>query len=166
MSAAAISATPRNRIEEAKARFTIPILWRMFGLPGKPARSCRSPFREDRSPSFSISEDGRRWIDFATGERGDAVDFLAKIKSISNAEAFIELLRMVDGAAEKVEESTRRTAPQKKRENLKLWGVEMCSDADLEKISASRSIPIEGLRLAADRRLLFSYEDPYQGRCW
>ena len=39
MSAVARSATGRNRIEEALARFTIPVLWRMFNLPGKPARS-------------------------------------------------------------------------------------------------------------------------------
>src|SRR6266446_9707087 len=128
MNTTAKPATPRRRIDEAKTRFTIPVLWRLFNLRGDPGSPCCSPFREDRSPSFSVSEDGRRWIDFATGERGDAVDFLAKIKSISNAEAFIELLRMVDGAAEKVEESPRRPAPQKKRENLKLWGVGMCSD--------------------------------------
>jgi len=166
MSTAARPATPRSRIEKAKASFTIPALWRLFNLRGDPGSPCCSPFREDRSPSFSVFDDGRRWRDHATGERGDAIDFLAKIKGISNAEAYIELLRMVDGTSEKVEESAHRSAPQKKREDLKLWGVEMCSDADLERISSVRSIPIEGLRLAADCRLLFSYEDPYQGRCW
>jgi hypothetical protein len=96
---AATSVTPRTRIEEAKARFTIPVLWRMFNLRGDPGSPCRSPFREDRSPSFSVFDDGRRWIDHATAERGDAIDFLAKIKGISNAEAFIELLKRVDGIA-------------------------------------------------------------------
>jgi CHC2 zinc finger len=134
VSAAARSATGRNRIEEAKARFTIPVLWRMFNLPGKPARSCRSPFREDRSPSFSISEDGRRWIDFATGERGDAVDFLAKIKSISSAEAFIELLKVVDGTVQglaptrspevKTEARRRTTRPGPKLEQPELFPSE------------------------------------------
>jgi hypothetical protein len=165
MSAAAKPA-PRNRIEEALARFTIPVLWRMFNLRGDPGSPCHSPFREDRSASFSVCYEGRGWKDHATGEGGNAVGFLAKIKGISKEEAFIELLNLVDGTAEKVEESPRRPPPQKKRETLKLWGVEMCSDADLEKISAVRSIPIEGLRLAADRPLLFGYEDPYQGRCW
>jgi hypothetical protein len=138
----------------------------MFNLRGDPGSPCRSPFREDHSPSFSVCYEGRGWIDHATKESGDAVDFLAKIKGISKPGAYVELLRMVDGTAGKVEESPRRPAPPKKREDLKLWGVGICSDADLEKISAARSIPIEGLRLAADRRLLFSYEDPYQGRCW
>ncbi len=74
---AATSVTPRTRIEEAKARFAIPVLWRMFNLRGDPGSPCRSPFREDRSPSFSVFDDGRRWIDHATAERGDAIDFLA-----------------------------------------------------------------------------------------
>lgn len=162
----AASRTPRTRIEEALARFTIPVLWRMFNLRGDPGSPCRSPFREDRSPSFSVCYEGRGWKDHATAEAGGAVEFLAKIKGISKEEAYVELLKMADGTAKKIEESPRRPAPQKKHEDLKLWGVEMCSDADLEKISAVRSIPIEGLRLASDRRLLFSYEDPYQGRCW
>ncbi len=99
MNSASYPARSRTRIEQAKAKFTIPVLWRMSNLPGEPARSCRSPFREYRSPSFSISEDGLRFIDLGSGERGDSVDFLAKIKGISNAEAYIDLLRMVDGTA-------------------------------------------------------------------
>jgi DNA primase len=106
----------------------------MFNLLGKAARSCKSPFHEDRSPSFSISEDGRRWIDFATGERGDAVDFLDKIKGISNAEAFIELRKMVDGTVEclaptrspevKTEARRRTTNPRPKLEQPELFHSE------------------------------------------
>jgi hypothetical protein len=92
------TARPRTRIDEARAKFTVPVLWRLFNLRGDPGSPCCSPFREDCSPSFSVSEDGRRWIDFATGERGDAVDFLAKIKRISNPEAFLELLKITEGA--------------------------------------------------------------------
>ena len=40
--------------ESAKERLTIPELWRLLNLPGNPGRSCRSPFREDRNPSFSV----------------------------------------------------------------------------------------------------------------
>src|SRR5258707_3844340 len=97
MNTTAKPATPRRRIDEAKTRFTIPVLWRLFNLRGDPGSPCCSPFREDRNPSFSVSEDGRRWIDFATGERGDAVDFLAKIRRISNPEAWLELLKLAEG---------------------------------------------------------------------
>jgi hypothetical protein len=163
---AVVSPTPRTRIEEAKARFTVPILWSMFNLPGKPARSCRSPFREDRSPSFSVSEDRLHWCDFGTGERGDAIEFLAKIKGISNPEAFIELLQMVDGATHqpaKIKHSPARAEP---RSGPELDAIEPCSKADLWEIAKLRSIPLNGLRLAQERRLLFAYSDPYQGPCW
>jgi hypothetical protein len=163
---AGVSRAPRTRIAEAKDRFTIPILWRMFNLPGKPAKSCRSPFREDRSPSFSVSEDGLRWIDFANGERGDGIDFLAKIKGISSAEAFIEFREMSEGTVAESVSNRRQTKPEPRREPLKLDGIEACTNGDLWEIAKLRRIHIEGLRLALARKLLFSYEDPYQGPCW
>lgn len=56
---------------------SIPELWAMLGLPGepKPHGAMRSPFREDRSPSFSLFVDGRAWKDHGTGEGGDGVEF-------------------------------------------------------------------------------------------
>jgi hypothetical protein len=56
---------------------SIPELWAILGLPGepKPHGAMRSPFREDRSPSFSLFADGRAWKDHATGDGGDAVEF-------------------------------------------------------------------------------------------
>ena len=41
--ATGVSSTPRTRIQAAKDSITIPVLWRMFNLPGKPAKSCRAP---------------------------------------------------------------------------------------------------------------------------
>jgi hypothetical protein len=159
------SPTPRTRIEEAKARFTIPALWRMFNLRGDPGSPCHSPFREDRSPSFSVFDKGRRWIDHATAERGDAIDFLAKIKGIANPEAFTELLRLVKNVHQsaKTNHSPARTEP---RPGPDLHGIELCSPSDLLEIAMLRSIPVVGLRLARERKLLFAYSDPYQGRCW
>jgi hypothetical protein len=167
MIASVVSPAPRTRIDEAKTRFTIPVLWRMFNLRGDPGSPCRSPFREDRSPSFSVFDSGRRWIDHATGERGDAVEFLAKIKGLSNAGAFIELLNMADGSAQQpasqIHNSATRAEP---RRGPVLDGIEPCTESDLAQISELRSIPLDGLRLAQERKLLFAYQDPYQGRCW
>ena len=60
----------------AKERYTIFELWKIFGLDGSPGTSCKSPFREDKNPSFSVFEDGRKWRDHATGEGGDVVEFV------------------------------------------------------------------------------------------
>jgi CHC2 zinc finger len=63
-------------LQAAKERLSIPALWPMLSLPGKPAKSCRSPFRHEHNPSFSVYENGRRFHDFVTGEDGDAADFV------------------------------------------------------------------------------------------
>ena len=52
-------------LQAAKEGLRIPELWAILSLPGKPARSCQSPFREDRNPSFSIYNSGRKWADSA-----------------------------------------------------------------------------------------------------
>ena len=72
---------------ESKERYTVPDLWHALGLEGEPRPSCRSPFREDQSPSFSIFDNGRAWLDHSTGEGGDVVAFLCKAKSIDHKEA-------------------------------------------------------------------------------
>lgn len=87
--------------QEAKDRLRIPELWRRFGLPGKPAKICSSPFREDTHPSFSVNEDGTLWNDFATGEGGDAVEFLARLQPggapLFKVKNFIELAAAIYG---------------------------------------------------------------------
>jgi hypothetical protein len=50
----------RQTIDLAKERLLIPTLWRLLELPGNPKASCRSPFRKDKKPSFSIYDRGRR----------------------------------------------------------------------------------------------------------
>lgn len=70
-----------NTLQEAKARLDIPTLWTVLNLAGEMPRNgvglCRSPFRPDNSPSFSIFDAGRTWKDQGTGDSGDAIDFLA-----------------------------------------------------------------------------------------
>jgi hypothetical protein len=78
-------------IEEVKAHFSIAEIGREFFPGWQPAKSCRSPFREDRSPSFSVYHDGTLFMDFATGERGDVIDFYGQARGISLAEALNEL---------------------------------------------------------------------------
>jgi len=79
-------------LKTAKARLTIPELWHWLGLPGQPAKSCKSPFRDDHRPSFSIYAEGTRWRDFTTGKGGDAIAFLAQAKGLRPREACREFL--------------------------------------------------------------------------
>ena len=63
-------------IEEIKARLSIPDVWRLMQLPGTPGKSCTSPFRADKKPSFSVFDDGQRFRDHATGDGGTVIDFI------------------------------------------------------------------------------------------
>lgn len=87
----------RQQLDEAKARLSISDAWRALGLPGEPRRTCCSPFREDRHPSFSIFADGRGWHDFATGEKGDVVSFVKRATGGTDAEAIRRVLELAGG---------------------------------------------------------------------
>ena len=61
---------------EARAAYTIADAWQMLSLPGEPKPSCKSPFRNERTPSFSIFNNGLSWKDHTTGEGGDVIEFI------------------------------------------------------------------------------------------
>jgi DNA primase len=71
-------------------------------VPGSP---CCSPLRGDPTPSFTVSDDGHRWHDAATGEHGDALSFLAMAVAISTEEA---CRRLIELAAIGTLEGTKR----------------------------------------------------------
>lgn len=91
---------PKDLIPEALRRVRIHQAASQIGLclPEAPG-ACKSPFREERNPSFSwfIGRDGKdRWKDFGTGEGGDTIDFIRKALGCSFQDATKELLRLAD----------------------------------------------------------------------
>jgi CHC2-type zinc finger protein len=86
-------------IEEVKTHFSIPELGKELFPDWQPAKSCRSPFRDDRVPSFSVYRDGTLFMDFATGQRGDQIDFYALARGLSTAEALLELWNRLQAGA-------------------------------------------------------------------
>jgi hypothetical protein len=83
-----------NQVARAKSELIILRIWAIYHLRGKPGRTCDSPSTVEPRPGFSVSADGQRWIDFTTGERGDQIDFLAKILEVSRPEAYIAFLKL------------------------------------------------------------------------
>lgn len=58
---------------------------------------CRTPWRDDRSPSFGVSLTTGRWRDFATGDRGDMIDLAMRLfgESLTDVvKGFAEMLGM------------------------------------------------------------------------
>lgn len=50
-----------------------------------------SPFKEERTPSFSVDTDKQYWYDFSIGAGGNLIDFIVRYKNVSVYEAVQEL---------------------------------------------------------------------------
>jgi DNA primase len=82
---------------EIKARITIPILAEKLFPGWRPDKSCLSPFREEKTPSFSVYENGRRWKDYTSDKGGDVFDLYQEATGCDRKAAFKSLKKMIDG---------------------------------------------------------------------
>ena len=139
-------------LEAAKGAMSIADAWHRLGLQGEPSKSCRSPFREDRSPSFSVYEDGTKWKDHSTGEGGDVCDFVKLALNCSAGEAarwIIEQAGTVSTAP------ARAKAKPKPREPMQLPTLEKGTPEELDTLAKLRGLPhSRGLQILQDRGLL------------
>lgn len=152
---------PAMSIVDARARLSITALWQRLSLPGEPSKKCRSPFREDRKPSFEVSVDPsdgfEKWKDWSTGEHGDAIDFLAKARSLTNSQAIAEFCALARGATVEgggYNGATFRKAETKKHRKIHPENFRIGTKAEFAVLSRLRSISVEGLKLASDAGLL------------
>jgi CHC2-type zinc finger protein len=88
-------------LKRAIAIVTVDQLWQHFGFkPRGRANPVCSPFRDERHPSFSVYDEGRRWKDHGTGEGGDAFDFYQRATGKSAKDAFVEFIEFAGLGAE------------------------------------------------------------------
>lgn len=155
------STSPRSShgLAALKQRLTIPVLWARLGLPGSPRATgaCRSPFREDRTPSFSIHDEGRRWKDFGTGEGGDAIDFIARACALGPEEAVRRFLAMAGAEAGRDGGASSLQPPRAMRPALcpvRLPPLRRGTGAELEALAHSRGLHPAAIALAQSLGLL------------
>jgi hypothetical protein len=161
----------RGLIERVKDCFTIEDAWHALSLDGRPAKSCRCPWRDDRRPSFSIFAEGRRWFDHSSGEGGDVVDFVKAAVDLPTADAVrwcAERSGLGNGEALTVKPvmraTTRRPEPERKPEP---WpNLRPGTAAEKKALANLRGFTLEGIELAARRGLLHFgiYDAPCQWR--
>ncbi|MBI4327157.1 MAG: hypothetical protein HY674_18125 [Chloroflexi bacterium] len=87
----------QDLLAQAKQRLPLPALMAQLGFGDRAKKSARCLFHEDSSASFSlyVGDDGEeRWKCFAGCGQGDAIDFLAKLRGLSNADACREYMRL------------------------------------------------------------------------
>jgi hypothetical protein len=78
----------------AIAALSIDKLWEYFNYPARNGNPVCSPFREDRTPSFSVYDEGRRWRDHGNDEHGDSFDFYQRAKGQDSKSAFVGFIEM------------------------------------------------------------------------
>jgi hypothetical protein len=154
----------QSPLDRAKERLTIPAAWALLGLPGVPKAICRSPFREDRKASFSISDDGKLFHDFATCDAGDIVAFVARAKKCSLSDAAREVIRLAGLAPAPV------PRPATSRKTLRVPDLSQPTSQDLEKIRLVRHWPgVGGMEMAFLRGHLYActmLDDGTPRRAW
>ncbi len=135
-------------LSDLKQRCTIRDAWRDLGLAGEPAKTCRSPLRPDKSPSFSVFDEDRRFHDFATGEGGDVFDFVAAVRGCDIAAAikFIEA-RLGIVRVERMPEAPPKPGPR-------LPALRQGTADELHELSERRGFAVEALRMAERRGVL------------
>ena len=113
-----------SAITQLRGRCTIAWAWSMLGLPGRPTKHCRSPFRDDLRPSFSAYKagDGERWYDYGEAIGGDVVDLWARAKGLSVKEALTDILRVVPGMEAPAIARQRRPNAQMASDGLAISG--------------------------------------------
>jgi hypothetical protein len=166
-------ARSREQLDAAKSRLSIADAWRALGLPGEPRRTCCSPFREDRHPSFSIFADGRGWKDFATGEAGDVVSFVKCATAGTDAEAIRRVLDLAGGNVSPVALAPRQ-GPSKSvavpYDGLAALDLQPPTLVEVLALAELRHWPtFAGLELAARRGLLRMADVRHRGethRAW
>lgn len=156
----------------AKAKLDIPSMAKALNWDWEAGRTCRVPYREDRTPSGSILDNGRLLHDFAEGRTLDAPALLAEVEGISMSEAcrrFIALAGVRPGEVFHAAEGVRRkpvvVAPVAPGRKPALPRLVPPSTAEYEALSAHRMIPVPALREAHARGVLWA-GDWYGGRCW
>jgi hypothetical protein len=154
-------------LADAKARLTIHALWRHFGFEGEPSKSCRCPYHQDRSNSFSVftGKDGfDAWKCFAGCGGGDAVDFFALASRLPHGDACRAFITLAGGGC-----TVPRQAPTKadseaaQAERRKDWpafespltGEDDTAFRAMAALAKLRHVSLDGVKLMAARGLLW-----------
>ena len=141
-----------DQVQEAKQRLPLPDLLDRLGLSEHAKKSCRSPLREDRNPSWGIFEEDGIWLwkDLGTGDCGDEVTFVERLQNCSTADAMRRYCQMagIDAPPIAKPEPSRRGEPI-------FPEFKEPQDEDIEALSVLRNVSPKAINAALDAGLLF-----------
>jgi hypothetical protein len=165
-----LRAIERERVEELCSRFfpngeKVGHEWKLGDVSGAPGNSLGVELTGEKAGV---------WHDRTTGEGGGFVKLLAANHNTTFVQATQEIERALgislsaDSGMSNCYRATNSTeVSRSKRTNaLALDNLVPCNDTDMAELCGLRSIPIEGLRIGIERRVLFAYDHPAEGRLW
>jgi hypothetical protein len=137
---------------------TIFDLWRYFAFSGNPKeRPCRSPFRPDINPSFSVREDGIVYFDFAEQHGGNVVDFAQRAMALESKQEALQWLKKFstrDLSSFPIAQQREITRLPKILRPVTLPPLRPGAEYELQDLAQLRFLGLPGLRLATARKLL------------
>jgi len=147
----------RSTLADAKVRLNIHGLWIHFNLPGDSKNNpCHSPFREDTKASFSVNQPGTLFNDFATGEAGDAVDFLQRATGLPRKDACRKFIELAGGHFTHTPRAAQPHRPLAEAKPKPVFPDFRKGTADeIKHLASLRNIGREGLEFASERGLLW-----------
>jgi hypothetical protein len=137
-------------------RITIKELGERFYPDWIPSKSCKSPFRDERNASFSVSKDYKKFYDFGCSDyRGDVFSFYRIATGCDARQAFKDLKAMAGLSDDDVTTQRRIHVPDFDLGPIRhMPELSWPSDEDLETIAEMRGIEADALRIAVKRGLL------------
>jgi hypothetical protein len=146
-------------IEQARQNLPLPELMEKMGFGEFAKSSVRSPFREEKSPSWGIYESGGRWRfkDHGTGEGGDEVDFIEKVEGLDRKAAMDRFCEIA--GTQKRPQRQEQNPPSGKysfKGSMLLWEkLRDAADNDfLSKLAIARGIEFTTMEWARDIGIL------------
>jgi hypothetical protein len=147
-----------DKIEEARAKLPLPELMREMGYGEFAKSSVRSPFRDEKSPSWGIYEKGGRWkfLDHGTGEGGDEIDFIEQVENIDRKAAIERFLAMAGIERQEKKPPATKFSLNGSKAYSKPWSEcqAQANEAFLQKIADERKIGVETMRWAKEIGIL------------
>lgn len=152
-------------VEDLKSRIDIVEVVKKYAELKRSGKNykCLSPFRNEKTPSFSVSPDKQFWYDFGNSEGGDVVSFLEKAENINFMEA-IEML--ADMAGVEVPQSAKNHKGPTKEEKNSVAEVHEAACVFFEKTLQESKEALEYLKnrgitekMIADWRLGYGGEE-------
>lgn len=141
-------------IGDLRRRCPLPLLMKQMGYAKFTKRTCCSPLRPDKSPSWGIFQRDDRWFwkDHGNGESGDEIEFIIgalKLQPLNRFERAIDQWSRMAAKVSAPEEvavlPTNRDEPREKPDRSRFGPG---TDAQLERLSQLRRIDPLGVVLA------------------